>query len=297
MAEVIHCRPCMDTSSCGNSSSVSSLVVHHRQGQGSTRPKWRAYSKRRTRRKSFDGAADMLVQQANYFSKLGFFYKGYGKQIVCFQCGVEIEVKEGVHDYHTEHSYLAPHCPFVRQLDEDGQSDGTDSEDQNDHQINNTTRNGIASCKHFIMADVMKNCKYAADFTGNSNFGHSSSPDGATLQPRQSLGTWRPKWRAYSKRRTRCKSFDGAAAELASKANHFAKLGFFFKDVLPSVEPMEDSDQVLQSLRCKVCLDKQVRITFQPCGHLAACDACASRLTKCPVCRANIRDRIKTYLS
>jgi len=48
---------------------------------------------------------------------------------------------------------------------------------------------------------------------------------------------------------------------------------------------------------CKVCLDEEINIVFLPCGHLVCCAMCAPALTKCPVCRANITDSVRTYLS
>lgn len=48
---------------------------------------------------------------------------------------------------------------------------------------------------------------------------------------------------------------------------------------------------------CKVCLDKEIGVVFEPCGHLAACGECAAILRECPICRAVIKRTFKTYFS
>lgn len=42
---------------------------------------------------------------------------------------------------------------------------------------------------------------------------------------------------------------------------------------------------------CCVCLDEWADAHFEPCGHRVACDACASELEACPVCRTVITHR------
>ncbi|XP_064427862.1 baculoviral IAP repeat-containing protein 7 [Mirounga angustirostris] len=46
---------------------------------------------------------------------------------------------------------------------------------------------------------------------------------------------------------------------------------------------------------CKVCLDRAVGTVFVPCGHLV-CAECAPALQLCPICRAPIRSRVRTFL-
>ena len=57
-------------------------------------------------------------------------------------------------------------------------------------------------------------------------------------------------------------------------------------------------DMRLGELRlCKICLDKDRRVTLIPCGHFISCVECAQSLKECPVCRTNITSFQKTYLS
>ena len=56
----------------------------------------------------------------------------------------------------------------------------------------------------------------------------------------------------------------------------------------------------LQSLAadlCCVCMDAPRAVVLIPCGHLAVCQRCSSRLPQCPICRAVIRAAIRSYMS
>lgn len=41
-----------------------------------------------------------------------------------------------------------------------------------------------------------------------------------------------------------------------------------------------------------VCSDKQSSVLFRPCGHMCACDSCASLMKKCVQCRSPIERRV-----
>lgn len=57
----------------------------------------------------------------------------------------------------------------------------------------------------------------------------------------------------------------------------------------PSAPPIE----TFQSTECVVCLERKCDIIFLPCGHLCSCSACEPDLSSCPLCRANILQRVK----
>uniref|UniRef100_A0A8C8ZYG7 RING-type E3 ubiquitin transferase n=1 Tax=Prolemur simus TaxID=1328070 RepID=A0A8C8ZYG7_PROSS len=65
----------------------------------------------------------------------------------------------------------------------------------------------------------------------------------------------------------------------------------------PGARAVEEQLRQLQQERtCKVCLDRAVSVVFVPCGHLA-CAECAPSLQLCPICRAPIHSRVRTFLS
>lgn len=51
---------------------------------------------------------------------------------------------------------------------------------------------------------------------------------------------------------------------------------------------------------CTVCMENEIRVSLQPCGHTVLCLKCSSELehTKapCPICRAEVTQRIKVFL-
>lgn len=55
--------------------------------------------------------------------------------------------------------------------------------------------------------------------------------------------------------------------------------------------------EVGNSFLCKVCMDREMNIVFQPCGHLMACRKCVENLQECPLCRRAIFSKISTFLS
>uniref|UniRef100_F6Y8I1 RING-type domain-containing protein n=1 Tax=Ciona intestinalis TaxID=7719 RepID=F6Y8I1_CIOIN len=48
-------------------------------------------------------------------------------------------------------------------------------------------------------------------------------------------------------------------------------------------------------LCCKVCLNRDATIAFNPCGHLCVCQSCSPRLNACPICRRSIQQKIRIY--
>ncbi|CAK0870751.1 unnamed protein product [Prorocentrum cordatum] len=44
---------------------------------------------------------------------------------------------------------------------------------------------------------------------------------------------------------------------------------------------------------CVVCAEAAKTTLFMPCRHLCTCEACGAQLDACPICRADIRERVK----
>uniref|UniRef100_A0A182W1L6 RING-type domain-containing protein n=1 Tax=Anopheles minimus TaxID=112268 RepID=A0A182W1L6_9DIPT len=58
-----------------------------------------------------------------------------------------------------------------------------------------------------------------------------------------------------------------------------------------------ENNRLKEERECKICLTREVGVVFCPCGHLVSCVQCAPAIYNCPVCRALITGRIRTYLS
>eukprot|EP00735_Rhodelphis_limneticus_P009018 TRINITY_DN2475_c0_g1::TRINITY_DN2475_c0_g1_i1::g.8947::m.8947 TRINITY_DN2475_c0_g1::TRINITY_DN2475_c0_g1_i1::g.8947 ORF type:complete len:321 (+),score=32.87,sp/Q8L7N4/SP1_ARATH/45.65/5e-08,zf-C3HC4_3/PF13920.1/4.4e-12,Pex24p/PF06398.6/0.087,zf-C3HC4_2/PF13923.1/0.26,Period_C/PF12114.3/1,Cript/PF10235.4/23 TRINITY_DN2475_c0_g1_i1:238-1200(+) len=50
-----------------------------------------------------------------------------------------------------------------------------------------------------------------------------------------------------------------------------------------------------RTTECRICMDAQQDVVFQPCRHKCCCSNCAISLTICPVCRVPIEHTIKVY--
>lgn len=63
-------------------------------------------------------------------------------------------------------------------------------------------------------------------------------------------------------------------------------------------ESLEEKLERMQEERmCKICMDAEVSVVFLPCGHLSCCAVCANGVDLCPMCRAPIHEKVRTYLS
>ncbi|XP_073974457.1 E3 ubiquitin-protein ligase LRSAM1-like isoform X2 [Rhodnius prolixus] len=52
-----------------------------------------------------------------------------------------------------------------------------------------------------------------------------------------------------------------------------------------------------QELECVVCMQYQCEIVYIPCGHLCCCKNCSVQLEDCPLCRAQIQQKVAVFLS
>lgn len=51
------------------------------------------------------------------------------------------------------------------------------------------------------------------------------------------------------------------------------------------------------SSECVVCMETGSQVIFLPCGHVCCCQVCSDALQNCPLCRANISQRIRLFHS
>lgn len=64
------------------------------------------------------------------------------------------------------------------------------------------------------------------------------------------------------------------------------------------IDPVQLENEKLKDQKlCKICMDKELAITFLPCGHLATCEECSKSLGECPICRKPITQTVKVFWS
>ena len=59
----------------------------------------------------------------------------------------------------------------------------------------------------------------------------------------------------------------------------------------------EEREAAQSRLQCAVCMEAERDTVLLPCSHVVACAGCATRLTQCPVCRAEIHSRVMARMS
>lgn len=57
----------------------------------------------------------------------------------------------------------------------------------------------------------------------------------------------------------------------------------------------EDIERLKDHGLCKICLEEEARVVFDPCGHLCCCDNCSKQLKACPMCRDDVQKSIKVF--
>ncbi|XP_053961917.1 death-associated inhibitor of apoptosis 2 [Anastrepha ludens] len=93
----------------------------------------------------------------------------------------------------------------------------------------------------------------------------------------------------------------GDTTKMAESENKNVNINANEQTIEPSLSrtlSLEEENRKLKDARlCKVCLDEEVGVVFLPCGHLVTCVQCAPGVGQCPMCRADIKGFVRTYLS
>ncbi|BFZ09885.1 hypothetical protein BsWGS_12924 [Bradybaena similaris] len=63
------------------------------------------------------------------------------------------------------------------------------------------------------------------------------------------------------------------------------------------LEVIEENRQLKEQRLCKICMLEEVGMVFVPCGHLVCCYGCSSKVSICPICRAEIESCLRAYMS
>ncbi|XP_078494573.1 baculoviral IAP repeat-containing protein 7-A [Ciona intestinalis] len=48
---------------------------------------------------------------------------------------------------------------------------------------------------------------------------------------------------------------------------------------------------------CKICRQKEAAVVLLPCGHLSCCDTCGKEITKCPICKLAVTDKVHSFIA
>ncbi|XP_050584343.1 E3 ubiquitin-protein ligase XIAP-like isoform X4 [Bombus affinis] len=60
--------------------------------------------------------------------------------------------------------------------------------------------------------------------------------------------------------------------------------------LVQKIAAAKEKNRALKNARlCKVCMEREATVVFLPCGHVATCDYCSPALTKCIICRGELK--------
>ncbi|CAG2059094.1 unnamed protein product [Timema podura] len=57
--------------------------------------------------------------------------------------------------------------------------------------------------------------------------------------------------------------------------------------------PTLEAEGTMSVAECAVCLDDTCEVIFVPCGHMCCCIKCAELVGQCPLCRADINQKVR----
>nr|XP_022293067.1 baculoviral IAP repeat-containing protein 2-like isoform X1 [Crassostrea virginica] len=250
-------------------------------GASSLPCRYPAYRNDKTRMLSYDGASKDLMKMARALSEAGYFYEGYNSKTCCYACGMKHENWSEKDDPLKEHLDKNPNCIHAVQTKSkfDNES-STDLENQFNPEI----------------AKTAKYPEYAEPMLRRTTFQEANGPDYLKFRTKELLDSGF----FYSGSGNKVTCFHcGINTSLDLSENPTDK----HLSVSPNCEFLryeikrlnENTEKTRHQLLCKVCLGKQVDTTFRPCGHLATCESCARQLDACPICRATIIEKVKTF--
>ncbi|XP_058253902.1 E3 ubiquitin-protein ligase XIAP isoform X1 [Hemibagrus wyckioides] len=204
-------------------------------------------------------------------ARAGFYSMGERDGVVCFKCGGRLKTWQPDDDPWVEHAKFYPGCSFL--LAEKGQ------EFINSVQLRHpafSTANGFSS--HERPASNVLQLEIARKAV---EMGYD--PDKVQ---RFILEKLRRSSKGYS-------AVEDLIRDIYSGVGDVSAMSLESK----TEDPLKKLEKLQHEKLCKVCMDSDVTMVFIPCGHLVTCMQCSESLQKCPICCAEITQKIKTFSS
>ncbi|XP_065547470.1 baculoviral IAP repeat-containing protein 7 [Lathamus discolor] len=242
-------------------------------------------------------------------ARAGFFYTGQGGVMRCFYCNGGLRNWQIESDPWWEHAKLFPECEFLLR------SRGRDFVSSVQQSLSNTqfprdsrgqTEQNPPASQETLRSLVNQALRYLDEFLMMCNVIKMGFDIVSVCRVVQNkylrTGT------SYMSESELIADLLQAGREESRDAAQGDAEASSSREEMQSVQQREESDEprlsaeeqlrrLLEERVCKVCLDKDVSVVFVPCGHLVACRECAFNLTLCPVCRAVIQNRVRTFMS
>lgn len=244
------------------------------------KPKYRNYCFLNARIASFEGWPKNKTQDVKELAKAGFVYTGMDDSVRCFFCGI------GLRDWPQnacpweQHVIASPKCGHVAQckgtgyvrkvLDEDnGDSDVDDSVDVIDT-VNiaiNRNRDAVTAARDFCTDEYVLRLAIKSLIKLDIQKKFSAVELVECIQQIE----------------------ERKSGEVNSDGEQYHT---------ESDDDIEEANrQLKENVTCKICYDSLASVIVLPCGHMICCPQCVSALTKCAICRIQIKGTVRAIMA
>ncbi|XP_076078107.1 baculoviral IAP repeat-containing protein 7-like [Mytilus galloprovincialis] len=283
-------------------------------GINTERPKNPQYAVESSRISTFRNWPTYKHQTPETLGSAGFFFAGFGDNVKCFYCDGGLRNWEAGDDPWVEHARWFPKCPFVlsvkgqeyiKNVQAAFQQGGQRQQTRvaGGHQIEDReikARMELPLVRTVLStgvskSSVMKAIEKRLRDTGD-DFADAEALLEAVLtmeaQP-EDIGITTPTQGTNTAGPSSLPTPSSTAGPSGSQAGP-SSIG---SEKGPASNSSSTGHQQNDMITCKICLENEVGIVFLPCGHLCCCVQCAPAVQQCPVCRAQIRGNVRTYIT
>ncbi|XP_077976844.1 baculoviral IAP repeat-containing protein 7-like [Glandiceps talaboti] len=292
------------------------------QSKPLTSPKYPEYADEHIRLNTFANWPSSEIVLPKTLAKAGFYYTGVKDNVKCFHCNVGLRNWEPTDEPWIEHARWFPKCdyvsqqrgtafmkyvaakfpqPYVPQVPADSSPQRAASAS-----VPRPARPRVNDIMRSDQVQVVLDMGYSKELVkrvvskkierSNSAFQTTHDLLLAVFEMEAELkdkdpADWEPmeeeKWPESSEMEPE-PLLNNEARQLPSSSS---------SDLTSSDDLKRELETLRDQKTCKVCMDREVNMLFQPCGHLVTCEVCSAALRQCPICRKTIRSSIRTYMS
>ncbi|XP_061176044.1 baculoviral IAP repeat-containing protein 3-like [Saccostrea echinata] len=281
------------------------------------RPRYPSYSVLATRISSFQQWPSHFMLTPRNLSIAGFFYAGYGDYVRCFFCGGGLRNWEPGDDAWVEHARWFSKCSFLLQNrgqdfvdlvlnvhSQDSENPGQVVEAQEyDSQTHNIDEFPAAQ-QVFEMGYTWETIRDAYRKIRKRKTGVSPSElvEEILITETPIAESRGPSHQRSHNYQTTTMDSNAEAAESDKPRETISPEDMSLAAEVGALDLNDETHSLLEENRqlreqrlCRICLEEDVAIAFLPCGHLCCCAHCAPAMRKCPICRAFIKETIRTF--
>ncbi|KAH9491781.1 hypothetical protein Btru_030863 [Bulinus truncatus] len=263
------------------------------------RPKKPEFAILAKREESFEGWPPDSPVSKDHVAKSGIYYEGYGDSGRCFFCGGGLRKWEKGDDPFVEHARWYPKCGYIRQymgkafvdiVQEIKQQNNKNVQIPRSKVLQEMHSRGLTIINEFDDPPIENDpaVKSVLDEFENTfsrdeilRIAHTLRRNGISL----SADVLYTKLTENHNGQVVVPPVVGATALVANNITD------------DDIEGLRDENTTLRNnLVCKICMDKEVKIVFLPCGHLVSCQECAVAFVDCPICRSHIRAYVRATI-